>query len=227
MAGDRKSAPKPVRNIGRSAAPATTVVIALCSLVYVLQFVPGLGVTQHFLYAGIYSAPGNFEPWRMLTSAFVHSTGMVFHILLNMYTLWIFGRMLEPYIGTARFVSLYLVSAWAGSVGVLWFAGLMTPVVGASGAIFGVIGAFIVIHRSVGGSSPQLYVLLAINLAIGFLPGTAIAWEAHVGGLIAGTAVGLIYSRTRRVDQQRLQKLAVAAVAVALVVLSLRLFLLA
>ena len=71
------------------------------------------------------------------------------------------------------------------------------PVLGASGAIFGMLGAFFVIQRRLGGNATQLLVLVAINLAIGFIPGFNIAWQAHVGGLVAGALVGLIFVETR------------------------------
>jgi membrane associated rhomboid family serine protease len=89
-------------------------------------------------------------------------------------------------------------------------------VVGASGAIFGLMGAFFVINRHLGGSSVQLLVLVAINLAYGFIvPG--ISWQGHVGGLIAGALVALVYVQTRRFRQKRLQIVLVGAVAAGLV----------
>lgn len=197
-------------------------ILAVTFAVYVLQFIPGLGITQLLAYAGVYSMPIYFEPWRMLTALLVHSTSMVLHILLNMYTLWIFGRILEPFIGTRRFLTLYVLAGLGGSIGVLWLSDPLTPVVGASGAIFGVIGAFVVIQRSMGGSAPQLYLLLGINLLIGFLPGMSISWQAHVGGLAVGIATGLIYSQTRRPDQRRAQLLGIIALTAVLVILSLR-----
>ena len=226
FAAERRDEPQRVRRARwrgqMGGTPATTSLVALTVAVYLLQLVPALGVTEALLYAGVYSAPGHFEPWRMVTTLFVHSTGMIFHVLLNMYTLWIFGRLLEPFIGTWRFLALYVLAGIGGSVGVLWLSSPMTPVVGASGAIFGVIGAFIVIHRSLGGSAPQLYVLLGLNLVIGFLPGMAIAWEAHLGGLAVGALIGWVYTRTRQPNQQRLQAMSLAGIALVLVVLSLR-----
>ena len=96
------------------------------------------------------------EPWRMLTSVFLHSTSLIFHILLNMYTLWIFGRLLEPMLGRGRFLALYLISGLAGSIGVVVLAAPNAQVLGASGAIFGLMGAFLVIQRRLGGNMTQL-----------------------------------------------------------------------
>ncbi|MGV1034089.1 MAG: rhomboid family intramembrane serine protease [Microbacteriaceae bacterium] len=203
-------------------AIATYAIMAITLVVFVVQLIPGLGATNALLYAGVFSAPDSFEPWRMLTTMFVHSTGMLLHVGLNMYTLWIFGRLLEPFIGTWRFVALYLISGLAGSVGVLWLADPFTPVVGASGAIFGVIGAFLVIHRSLGGNATQLYLLVGLNLVIGFLPGAGIAWQAHIGGLVGGAAIGWLYANTRRPNQQAQQRLGLLGITFALLVLSLR-----
>ena len=204
--------------------PGTPVVtyalIAINAFIYLLQWLPGLRLTDYLAYAPVYTwaeygplgAP--YEPWRLITSTFAHSTGFVFHILLNMYTLWIFGQILERMLGRGRFLTLYLISALAGSLGVMYWAGPTTFVVGASGAIFGLVGAFLIIQRKLGGDTTQLFILVGINLVIGFLPGMSVAWQAHLGGLIAGLLLGLIYVQTRNAHQRRLQNLLVAAMAV-------------
>ncbi|WP_344371226.1 rhomboid family intramembrane serine protease [Agromyces tropicus] len=200
-------------------------IIGITVAVYLLQLIPGLAVTDRLLYAGVYSLPFNFEPWRMITSMFVHSTGLIFHILLNMYTLWIFGQLLENVLGRWRFLALYLISGLAGSVAVLWLSDPRSGVVGASGAIFGLMGAFLVIQRRLGGNATQLLILVGINLVIGFVPGFNIAWQAHLGGLVAGGLIGLIYVETRKRDQRVLQFVLLGALVVLLIVLSLRYFL--
>ena len=209
---------------GRGAPVVTYSLIGITLAVYLLQLIPGLAVTDRLLYAGVYSIPGNFEPWRMLTSVFVHSTGLIFHVLLNMYTLWIFGQLLEGLLGRWRFLSLYLISGLAGSVGVLWLGDPRTGVVGASGAIFGLLGAFLVIQRRLGGSATQLLILLGINLVIGFIPGFNIAWQAHLGGLVAGALVGFIFVETRKRDQRGLQIALLVGLTLVLLLLSLRYF---
>jgi membrane associated rhomboid family serine protease len=126
--------------------------------------------------------------------------------------------VLERLIGHVRFLVLYLVSGFAGSVAVL----LLAPdiaVLGASGAIYGLIGAYFVITRHLGGRPTQILVVIALNLALGFfIPN--VAWQAHVGGLVAGVAVALVYVSTRRRAQRRVQILGVAGVVLALVVLT-------
>ena len=207
--------------------PAVTItLIAITFVIYALQWIPGLGVTEALLYAPVYSlgefnsiAP--YEPWRLLTSVFVHSTGLVLHIILNMYTLWIFGQLLETMLGRARFLTLYLISGLGGSVAVMYLGDPQTGVVGASGAIFGLLGAFLVIQRKLGGDSTQLLILVAINLGIGFLPGMSISWQAHLGGLVSGIALGLIFMGTRRPQQRRSQWQLLVLAAIALIVLVL------
>jgi membrane associated rhomboid family serine protease len=208
----------------RGAPVVTYSIIGITLGVFVLQLIPGLAVTDRLLYAGVYSLPFNFEPWRMLSAVFVHSTQLLFHVALNMYTLWIFGQLLEGLLGRWRFLALYLISGLAGSVAVLWLADPRTGVVGASGAIFGLMGAFLVIQRRLGGSATQLLVLVGINLVIGFVPGFNISWQAHLGGLVGGALVGLIFVETRKRDQQRLQVWLLAALVAVLVVLSFRFF---
>jgi membrane associated rhomboid family serine protease len=208
----------------RGAPVVTYSIIGITLAVFVLQLIPGLAVTDRLLYAGVYSLPFNFEPWRMLSAVFVHSTQLLFHVALNMYTLWIFGQLLEGLLGRWRFLALYLISGLAGSVAVLWLADPRTGVVGASGAIFGLMGAFLVIQRRLGGSATQLLVLVGINLVIGFVPGFNISWQAHLGGLVGGALVGLIFVETRKRDQQRLQVWLLAALVAVLVVLSFRFF---
>lgn len=207
MSSLRSSSDKPV---------ITYAIIALCLIVFILQMLPNSPVTNALLYYPPFTA---VEPWRMLTALFVHSPGSLLHILFNMYSLFIFGPILERMLGRARFIALYLISGFGGSVAVLLIAP-GTPVVGASGAIFGLLGAFFVIQRKLGGNSVQLLVVIGINLVIGFIPGTNIAWQAHVGGLITGVAIAVIYLRTRRGDQRNLQLLAVTVVVVALVVIT-------
>ncbi|WP_104194716.1 rhomboid family intramembrane serine protease [Cryobacterium sp. M25] len=203
--------------------PVTTVIIGVTLAIYLLQFILGAGFTSLLWYAGVYSSPGSFEPWRMLTSVLVH--GSIFHVLLNMYTLWIFGQILEGMLGRGRFLALYVLSGLAGSLGVLFLSDPRIPVVGASGAIFGLMGAFLIIQRRLGGNATQLLILVGINLVIGFLPGLNVAWQAHVGGLIAGAVVGLIFVQTRRIKQQRLQTVLITVFGAFLVVVSGAMFL--
>ncbi len=202
---------------------ATYAIIAITALVYVVTLIPGFGsAVQNAL---LFWAPalypelsGLFEPWRILTAALVH--GSFWHLGLNMLALWMIGRSLEPLLGRGRFVTLYLLSAAGGSVGVALLS-FLTPVVGASGAIFGLFGALIVIGRHIGANIAGIAIVLAINLAIGFVPGMGVSWQAHVGGLVVGLLVGFIYIRTRSARQKALQIWLLVAVGIGLVALLL------
>jgi membrane associated rhomboid family serine protease len=209
---------------GRGAPVVTYSLIGITIVVYLLQLIPGLGVTDWLYFTPLAMSEIAFQPWRLITSVFVHSTGLIFHVVLNMYTLWIFGQLLENVLGRGRFLALYLISGLAGSVGVVWLADHNTSVVGASGAIFGLMGAFLVIQRRLGGSATQLLVLVGINLVIGFIPGLNIAWQAHLGGLVGGALVGLIFVETRKREQRGLQIGLLVGLTLLLLALSLRYF---
>ena len=206
-------------SVGRLAAPGSPAVtysiIGLTALVFLLQLLSGGLVTRYLTYFPALTAR---EPWTLITSLFVHSTGSFLHILFNMFSLFIFGRILEPMVGRGRFLVLYLLSGLGGSVAVL----LLNPsggVLGASGAIFGLLGAFFVIQRGLGGNSGQLVVLIVINLTIGFFVPN-ISWQAHVGGLVVGTLVAFVYMRTRLGRQKNRQLLLVTSIAAGLIALS-------
>jgi len=126
---------------------------------------------------------------------------------------------LEPLLGRWRFLALYLTSIVGGSLAVLWLSNPQVPVVGASGALFGLMGAYFVVIRSLGGNASQLFILIAINFALGlFLPG--ISWEGHLGGLLTGLAIAGIYSKTRRPNQKVAQIIGLILVWGVIVVLT-------
>ncbi|MCG7285994.1 rhomboid family intramembrane serine protease [Cellulomonas sp. ACRRI] len=195
----------------------TLTLIGLCVVSYVLQqvsdrwtidlaFVPFLGET---------------EPWRFLTSAFLHSPSSLFHILFNMVALWSVGPFLEASFGRWRFLALYLLSAIGGSVMFLllatpYSASWFTVLVGASGAVFGLFGAVLVVLRRVGRSAGGIVGVLVINAVLGFvLPG--VAWQAHLGGLIVGAALGAAFAYAPRDRRTLVAVGSCAAVAVLLV----------
>lgn len=197
--GDPRDARRPARlsAVGipiRSGPPVVTyAVIGLLVVVFLLQRVTN--VQSEFLY---WPAVTEYEPWRMLTAALVHS-GFP-HILFNVYATWIVGQALEPAIGRWRLVVLMVLSAFGGSVAVLLLSGgpgsqgWVTGVVGFSGAVMGLFAAVLAIQRRIGQDSTQLLVLLGINIVIGFVPGWNIAWQAHLGGMVAGGILGAAWS---------------------------------
>jgi len=178
----------------KSDQPRVTISLIMINLViWLLQVIPGSTVTSTLFYAPLLTV---IEPWRMITAGFVHSPDSFWHILLNAYSIYIFGRVIEPMLGPIRFLVLYLVSIFGGSAMVLWLSEPVVPVVGASGAFFGLMGAYLIMLRAIGDNSGLLVGLIAVNLAFGFLvPG--ISWQGHLGGLLAGMAVTAVYARTR------------------------------
>jgi len=182
-------------------------ILAVTITVFILQLITQGSVTNALAY---YPPLTLQEPWRLLTVSLVHSDRSFFHILFNMYSLFVLGPLLESLVGRWRFAAIYVLSTLGGSVAVLWLAPT-TAVVGASGAIFGLLGAFFVIQRRFGGASIQLVVIIVINLGLGFLvPG--VSWQAHIGGLVVGGACAAVLLRTRRADQQRRQALVIALI---------------
>ena len=193
-------------------------IVGICVVLYLGEIIPDSPVFYLLAYAPFLTS---YEPWRMLTSAFLHSPTNFFHILFNMYALLAFGPTLEWLLGRWRYLVLYLLAAFAGSVAVEWIAPVGQAVVGASGALFGLFAALVIIQRGLGQNPTQLIVMIALNLVIGFIPGTNIAWQAHVGGIIAGVVVAEIYVRTRAVRQRRRQVLWIVLFGVALVALTI------
>ncbi|MEO7124440.1 MAG: rhomboid family intramembrane serine protease [Lacisediminihabitans sp.] len=205
--------------LGNGTPVATYALIALCVVVFIVQYATG-GPTNGAATAYLidYSPWVPTEPWRMLTALFLHASFI--HIGLNMFSLYIFGPILERMLGRTRFIVLYLLSGFGGSLAVLLIDPSI-PVLGASGALFGLFTAFFVIQRGLGGNGNSLLGLIALNLVIGFIPGLNIAWQAHVGGLVVGAAVAWVMMRTRRVDQRTSQILLLVGVAVVLVALTM------
>jgi len=198
------------RSLRNTDAPVVTYgIIAICVVVFAAQLVFGNALD----YWLVYFAPYTFaEPWRLLTSMFAH--GSPLHLLSNMFSMFIIGRMLEPALGRARFVALFLLSGLGGATAVALISPGIT-VLGASGAIFGMLGALFVLIRRFGGNATQIVILVVLNLAIGFIvPG--LAWQAHIGGLLVGAAVTAVFVRTRAERQRRLQVLASIGIAAAL-----------
>lgn len=124
--------------------------------------------------------------WRLITSGFLH-LGLV-HVAVNMLTLYFLGPPLERVLGRVRFLAVYLLSLIGGSTAVMLFSDSIT--VGASGALFGILGALLVTFRRLRADYRQLVVVLVINLVMTFtIPG--ISWQGHLGGLVVGVLAGV------------------------------------
>jgi membrane associated rhomboid family serine protease len=182
---------------GRGDAPATYVLIALNVVAYLAEIAGGSGglsgtngsIIGDFALQGTAVADG--EWYRLLTGGFLHAG--LFHIGFNMFALFILGRLLEPSIGTPRFLALYFASLFAGSFGALLLSDPADLTVGASGAIFGLFGAAFVIARGrrLDTVASELGFILLINLALTFgISGISIG--GHLGGLAGGLICGLL-----------------------------------
>ncbi|UAL30016.1 rhomboid family intramembrane serine protease [Nocardioides rotundus] len=135
--------------------------------------------------------------WQLVTSAFTHVE--ILHLGFNMLALWFLGPQLELILGRARFLAVYLVSAMAGSAVVMAFADPASHTLGASGAIFGMLGALLVVAHKIGGNYQQLLMWVVINFVITFtMPG--ISWQGHLGGFVAGLllAAAIVYAPAGR-----------------------------
>ena len=153
--------------------------------------------------------------WQLLTSGFTHVS--LLHIGFNMFALYALGPQLETALGRSRFLALYFVSLVAASALVMWAAPQYQATLGASGAIYGLFAALLVIARKVGGDLRQLLILVGVNLVITFaIPN--ISWQGHLGGFAGGAAVTaiLIYA-PRGPRRTTFQLLGLASVTLALV----------
>ena len=198
----------------------TKVVIGLCLVMFAGRYLlPGelythLVLINDPLFSSFRFGPGNW--WQPLTSAFLHAD--VLHLLFNLYALWIVGQYLEPILGRARFSVLYVLSALGGAVGGLLLPGTAgSSLVGASGAVFGLFAALLVVNRQLGRQTGQVVGLIVVNFVIGVLV-AGISWQAHLGGLVTGGVVAALLARGRR-GSSAAQWIGIGAVAVAVVAL--------
>jgi membrane associated rhomboid family serine protease len=182
----------------------------------------GLGGMRDVLYENL--AQANFlvaegEWWRIFTPVLLHAPGFM-HILFNMWALWVLGPQIERGVGTWPFVGLYFASAGMGGAFMYLIGDSQAIAVGASGAIFGLFGVWLnwaVRRRNTAQGRfllRQIGFLLLLNAALPFII-RGIAWEAHLGGLIAGFVIGELWSRVQRRDSD------MARVAITLVVAAL------
>jgi membrane associated rhomboid family serine protease len=156
------------------------------------------------------------QTYRLLTAAFLHA-GLV-HLVMNMVALGLLGPALEGALGRLRFLGLYLLSALGGSVTGFLLAPANTLSVGASGAIFGLFGAYYVVVRRLGGQTGPIVGLLAVNLVITFAV-PFIDWRAHLGGLVTGLLVAAALAYAPRSQRDAVQAAACAGLLVLLAAL--------
>jgi membrane associated rhomboid family serine protease len=205
----------------------TKILIGLCVAAYLVQMSVGDSFTTHFEMLGKASTTGlppydgvaEGQWYRLLTAMFLHAGPL--HILFNMVSLWWIGGPLEAALGRARYTALYFVSGLAGSALTYLLAAPNHASLGASGAIFGLFGATGVLMRRLNYDLRPLIALLVINLIFTFTPAFNIAWQAHIGGLVAGVITGYAMVHAPRERRALVQYGTCALVLVAVVVMTL------
>lgn len=211
--GVQKRAQRAVRRttrVGPTDAIVTKILVAINGVVFLITVAQGSGLNSPggrlfndwALFGGralldghLYGGVAGGDWWRLITSAFLHAS--LIHIAFNMLALWWLGAPVELALGRARYLALYLVSGLAGAAGALLFnPNALT--VGASGAIFGLLGAGVVLEWQATGSPFGNYLMLiVINLAISFaVPNISVG--GHLGGLVGGALCALAFTRFGR-----------------------------
>lgn len=169
--------------------------MAVCIVVWIVEAVLNLvwqGGLNAMLNAGmLMPATAVHKPWTFITSMFLHQPNSLWHILFNMLTLWCVGPVLERMMGHWSFLALYAVSGLAGGTGMMLWAvlsgasGWITPVYGASGALFGLFAAILVVYRRIGLDIRSMMIWMLINFLMPVIMPN-IAWQAHLGGFLFG-----------------------------------------
>ena len=214
---------------GRAAttgARVTWVLVALNITIYltelannkIIDYFALIGLARDPALGGQLVGVANDQYYRLITGAFLHATTPL-HILFNMWALVVVGPSLELALGRVRFTVVYLTSALGGSVLFYYIGAPNLPSVGASGAIFGLFGAWFVVARRLRLDARGIVVLIAINLVISFtIPG--IAWQAHVGGLVTGAALTGAYAYAPRNHRTLIQVGATIALLAVLILVT-------
>jgi len=205
---------------GRPAAGAvvTWTLVAINVAIFLLTWIrPGIVTDLQML--GYRVAAG--EEYRLITSAFLApATGLnglgFLDLLFNMWALIFVGPALEGFLGRLRFLSVYLLSAVGGGVMFYYLAPPTTAAVGASGAIFGLFGAWFVVSRRLRLDTRPIAALIAINLVFSFVF-SVIAWQDHIGGLLTGGLLTAAYAYAPRQHRTLIQAGATVAVVAVLV----------
>ena len=185
-----------VRKLNTFARPIVTqIIIGICVVIFVLSF--GLDQNEVIFNFGLNPTLVQYygEYYRLISSMFLHLNFM--HIAFNMLALWQVGMVLEDRLGKYKFIVIYLLSGIAGGLLSVYMNEPMAFSVGASGAVFGLFGAYVAISRRLNSDATGMLVMIAINLGIGFVFPN-IDWHGHVGGLVAGFVLGNLVELRRR-----------------------------
>jgi membrane associated rhomboid family serine protease len=215
-------------------AVVTFSLIAINVALFIVELArPSLATDWGMLGYAYYSGGGPLhgvaagEWYRLITSAFLPpavtgggglgSLGFL-DILFNMWALVFVGPALERLLGSLRFLGVYLISALGGSVMYYYVAAPNAMALGASGAIFGLFGAWFVVSRRLRLDARGISTLIVINLVISFVWRSTIAWQAHIGGLLAGALITAAYAYAPRKNRTLIQAAATVGMVVLIVV---------
>lgn len=154
--------------------------------------------------------------WQVVTSMFTHVE--VTHIAFNMLALYFLGPQLELILGRARFLALYLLSGLAGSAAVMWLADPHSQTLGASGAIFGLMGGLLVVALKVGSNVQSILFWIVLNVAFTFYGAGSISWQGHLGGLVGGALLSGIIIYAPKQNRAAFQWTGIALFSVACIV---------
>ena len=232
---------RPARNVfGSRRTPAgigavvTFTLIGINVLLFLIELAkPSLGTDWAMLGYALYPGGGPWhgvaagEWYRLLTSAFlppavtggssINSLGLM-DILFNMWALIFVGPAIERMLGPLRFLGVYVISAIGGSVMYYYVAPQNQLALGASGAIFGLFGALFVLSRRLRFDARGIGTVIVINLVLSFVWRSSIAWQAHVGGLLAGALITAAYAYAPKKNQAMYQAGATAAIVAVIVI---------
>lgn len=227
-----RSAPRPrnVAGASRTGRPVIVPGLIVANVVVFVLTVAQSGSLNGNAASGLFQAGAlvpalvaHGELWRAVTTGFLHIGPL--HLVFNMVALWVIGRDVETVLGRARFAALYGLSLLGGSALVMLTAALPSgdpygATAGASGAVFGLMGALVVLLRRLRVPAGQALGLIALNVFITFaVPG--ISWQGHLGGLVTGAAVtaALVYAGVGSRDRPRIQVVAVGGILLAVLAL--------
>jgi membrane associated rhomboid family serine protease len=204
----------------------TKVLVAINVLLYLVELVhPSLADAWEMLGLARFTADGPLQGvaegqwYRLITSAFLPPTGTfgLLDIAFNMWALLLVGPALEQLLGRWRYLTVYLVSALGGSVLYYFIGPYNGPALGASGAIFGLFGAWFVVARRLRLDSRWIVTVVVLNLVLGFVVPN-IAWQAHVGGILAGGLLTAAYAYAPRANRALIQGGATVALVALLII---------
>jgi membrane associated rhomboid family serine protease len=156
--------------------------------------------------------------YQLVTYMFTHVE--LWHIAFNMIALWFLGPQLEIVLGRLRYVGLYLLSGLVAGVAVLWLSAPSTPTLGASGAIFGLMGALLVLARKLNADMNQLWFWIGLNFLFTFFGRATVSWQGHLGGFVGGVVLAWILAYAPRAHRTAWQAAGFGAVSLAVVVAS-------